>query len=79
MLLELAVFRLQPLLAQLKTTPARIAEEPDAIRGRLAVRSAQSGFTQRRLKSFLRLRRIARHEKTKTVELREVLIRFQHA
>jgi hypothetical protein len=71
------VFGLQIFLDQLEATPAGIAKEPHAVGRRFTVGGLSGRFAQRFLKRFLRLRRVARHEEAKTVELREILIRLE--
>jgi hypothetical protein len=54
----------------IEATPARFAKKPMAIRGRLSVRDKKCSFSQSVLKNILRFRRLARHQETKTIQLR---------
>jgi hypothetical protein len=54
----------------IEATPARFAKKPIAIRGRLPVRDKKCSFSHSVLKNILRFRRLARHQETKTIQLR---------
>jgi hypothetical protein len=53
-----------------QTTPARVPEKPERFVWQLAVRCALSRLAQSCVKNFLRLTRVAQHQKTKAIELR---------
>src|SRR6202140_4432645 len=63
---------LKTLLTHGQATPARVAKKPEPIRPRLIAGGTQGRFSNCVLKSFLRLARIARHQETKAIELREI-------
>jgi hypothetical protein len=63
---------LNSLIANGQTTPAGFPIKPEAV-GWFAVSGPARGFADGRLKCFLRIARIARHQETKAVELREIL------
>src|SRR5438067_263206 len=64
---------LEALFADGQTTPARVAKKPEPVRRRLIAGGTQGRFSNCVLKSFLRFARIARHQKTKAIELRKIL------
>src|SRR5204862_3482620 len=66
-------FRLEILFTHGDTTPSGITEKPKTVRRRLVPSGTQSCFLNGTLKCFLRLARLACHQETESIKLRETL------
>jgi hypothetical protein len=64
-------FRLHALRRDVQTPPSRLAKKPVPIRRRLSVGGMKCRFPQCVLKNLLRFGGVSRHQKTKSIELRE--------
>ena len=78
MLVEFERLWLQVSFVCFQTAPACVAEKPKRFSGQFPLRRAQSRFAQRRPKDFLRFERVAQHQETKTIELRQILFSIRH-
>jgi hypothetical protein len=64
---------LETLLAHGETTPPGIAKKPKTVPRRFVPSGTQSRFSNGILKCFLGLARIACHQETESIKLREIL------
>ena len=78
MLIEFDRLRLQVGFGCFQTAPARVAKKPKPFLWQFPLRSAQSRLAQRRVKDFVRFARVAQHQETKTIELRQILFSIRH-
>jgi hypothetical protein len=79
MFIELERLRLQVSFGCFQATPPRIAEEPETFLRQFSMGSAQGRFAQRGVKNFLSFGRVAQHQETKTIKLRQILLSVWHA
>ena len=75
-LFKIDIFRLQTCFAHLETTPTSVSKKPETIAWRFTVGCELGRFAQSCVKNFLRFRRISQHQKTKAIELEQILFCF---
>jgi hypothetical protein len=77
--IELERLRLQVSFGCFQATPTRITEQPETFLRQFPMCGAQGRFAQRGVKNFLSLVRVAQHQETKTIKLRQILLSVWHA
>ena len=79
MLVQLKRFWLQIGLRCLQAAPPCVVKKPERFTRQFAVGCALGRVAQRGVKGILRFARVAQHQETKAIKLRQILFSIRHA